>query len=417
MLGSSLSRFALMVWIWERTGEATPLVMVGFFGLLPSLLFGWLIGSLVDRWNRQQVMMAADLTAGLGTVALFVLLSLNQLEVWHLYVVSFIAGSAGLFQYLAYSASVSMMLPKEQYARAGGLISLAEYASKVAAPPLAGLLIGRIGLSGILLIDTCTFLFAVGVLLLVRIPQPEVKADAPEAPRSLLTDALFGFRFIFARPGLLGLAVVLLIFTTTESLGYPLITPMLLARSGGDEVLLGNVQAVLGIGGVVGGLLISAWGGPKRKIHGVLLGLLFTGLLGDALMGLGRTLPVWLLAAICLEIFIPTLLASNQAIWQAKVPPAAQGRVFAARSLMGSAGEAVMFMLTGLLADNLFEPAFMPGGALVNPLGGLFGVGAGSGMALLITISGILCAAAGIIGYSWPRVRRVEIELPDHHVE
>jgi len=415
MLGSSLSRFALMVWIWERTGEATPLVMVGFFGLLPSLLFGWLIGSLVDRWNRQRVMMAADLTAGLGTVALFVLLSLNQLEVWHLYVVSFIAGSAGLFQYLAYSASVSMMLPKEQYARAGGLISLAEYASKVAAPPLAGLLIGRIGLSGILLIDTCTFLFAVGVLLLVCIPQPEVKADAPEAPRSLLTDALFGFRFIFARPGLLGLAIVLLIFTTTESLGYPLITPMLLARSGGDEVLLGNIQAVLGIGGVVGGLLISAWGGPKRKIHGVLLGLLFTGLLGDALMGLGRTLPVWLLAAICLEIFIPTLLASNQAIWQAKVPPAAQGRVFAARSLMGSAGEAVMFMLTGLLADNLFEPAFMPGGALVNPLGSVFGVGAGAGMALLITISGILCAAAGIIGYSWPRVRRVEIELPDHH--
>lgn len=415
MMGSSLSRFALVIWVWERTGEATPLVLVGFFGLLPSLLFGWLAGPLVDRWNRQRVMAVADLAAGLTTFALLFLLAADQLEVWHLYVVTFIASSAGLFQFLAYSAAITMLLPKEQYARASGLITLAEYASKVAAPPLAGVLIGVIGLGGILLIDVFTFLFAVGALLLVRIPQPEANPEADEAPRGFRADAMYGFRFIFARPGLLGLVVILVIFSTTESLGYPLIAPMLLARSGGDEVLLGGIQGVLGIGGVVGGLLISVWGGPKRKIHVLLIGLLLTGLLGDVIMGLGRSVTAWIVAAICLEIFIPALLASHQAIWQTKVPAAAQGRVFAARSLLWSAGDAVAFLLTGVLADQIFEPAMLPDGALAGSLGGMFGVGPGAGMAVMISISGLLCATAGIIGYVWRPVRRVELDLPDQN--
>src|SRR5262249_45000517 len=148
------------------------------------------------------------------------------------------------------------------------------------------------------------------------------------------------------------------------SLGYPLIAPMILARTGGNEAILGTVQAFLGVGGVIGGILVSIWGGPKRRIHAVLIGLALTGLLGDALMGVGQTLIVWIIAALFLEVFIPIIIGAHISIWQSKVSPDVQGRVFAARSLMTNIAEPVSMLFAGLAADKILEPAFSPGGAL-----------------------------------------------------
>jgi hypothetical protein len=189
---------------------------------------------------------------------------------------------------------------------------------------------------------------------------------------------------------------------------------MLLARTGGDEAIVGSVQAMLGIGGVIGAVLLTAWGGPRRKIHGVLIGLALTGLLGDALMGLGQSLPVWLAAAFFLEVFIPTLFGSYQAIWQAKVAPELQGRVFAARRILSTAADPIAMILTGVLSDRVFEPALMPGGGLTPLFGGLVGVGAGAGMGLLLVLAGIGSGLAGLMGYLFRSVREVETQLPDH---
>ena len=188
---------------------------------------------------------------------------------------------------------------------------------------------------------------------------------------------------------------------------------MILARTGGDEVTLSVVLSTLGIGGVVGGLMVTAWGGFRRKIDGVLIGLFLTGLLGDMLMGLGRNLPLWLVAAIGLEIFIPLVMSSNNAIWQAKVPPAQQGRVLAARNIFITLGEPIALLATGLLADHVFEPAMMGNGVLVTLFGGLVGRGPGAGMGLLLVGCGLICAVAALWGYLMPMVREVEQVLPD----
>jgi MFS family permease len=413
-VGTRMSQFALMVWTWEITHEATPLTLIGVFSTLPAIPLSIFAGALVDRLDRKRVMMWGDLSAGLSTIAIFLLYVGGDLQIWHLYVAAAVAGIAGTFQHLAYSTSITAMIPKAQYARASGMISLSEYTSVVAAPLLAGILVGIIGLAGILLIDIITFLFAVSALLIVHIPHPTASGHA-EVTGSFWKDAFFGFRYLFQRPSLIGLLMVFAAFILAESLGYPLVAPMILARTGDNSSILGIVQAVMGLGGVIGGIILVAWGGPKRRIHGLFLGLLLTGLLGDALMGLGQTLAIWLIAGFCLEVFIPMMIGSDQAIWRAKVPPDIQGRVFAARDLIFNIVEPLGVVIGGLLVDKLLEPAMMPTGNLSPIFGGLVGTGPGAGMGLLIFICGILSALAGASGYLFRSAREVENLLPDHN--
>jgi MFS family permease len=411
LVGTRMSFFAILIWVWDQTGSATAMITVNVVASIPALLVRFIAGSLVDRWNRKRVMQIADVIAGFASLTVFVLFTSGQLEIWHLYVTAAIAGMAGTFQGLAYSASLSLMIPKAHYARARGLISLGDYASQVGAPLLGGLLVAIIGISGVLLLDLLTLLVAMVMLAIVHIPQP---VSTPTAQRpALLHDALLGYQFILKRRGLFGLLLITLAFAFCESLAFPLIAPMILARTGGDEITLGTVMAVQGASGIIGSLVLVAWGGPKRRIHGVLLGVILTGLLGDTLMGFGQSLPVWLLAALGLEFFIPMMMGSYHAIWQSKVEPSMQGRVFAARDVVASFGEPIAKLGSGIMADTVFGPAMMPGGSLAPILGPLIGTGPGAGIGLVIILGGLMTTAAGLLGYFVRNVRNLETQIPD----
>lgn len=411
MLGSAMTRFALVAYLWEKTQEATPVVLIGVIMGLGSAAASLVAGVLVDRWNRKLTIIGGDLGTGVGTLLLLALLGMGDLPLWAIYTAAGLAGICGAFQGLAFSASTTLLVPPEQYQRAAAMMSLAEYLSIVAAPALAGLLINSAGLGAVLLLDVITFLFAVMTAALTRIPQPAPQAQETSPP--FWREIGFGFRYIWARPALVSLLMLLFGFTLLEALGYPLLAPMLLARTGGDETTLGLVQSVMGVGGLIGGAAISAWGGPKRRIYGLIAGMILTGLFGDMLMGLGQTLPVWMLAGFCLETFIPLVVSANAALWQAKVEPAVQGRVFAVRRMIGQTAEPIAAIAAGVLADQVFEPAMQPGGALAGIFGGWVGTGDGAGMALLLVLCGILATLAGVIGFAIPALRRIDVDLPD----
>jgi MFS transporter, DHA3 family, macrolide efflux protein len=411
MLGSSMAGFALTIWVWEQTGEATQLALVTLFAIVPSMLVSLFAGALVDRLNRKWLMIAGDTGTALSALLLLVLISSGDLQLWHLFLARVISGACSTLQSLAFQASLTTMLPKNQYARASGMMSLAQYSSVVGGPLLAGILLAPLGIAGILMIDLLTFLIAVTATALIRVPPPEPHTE--EIPQHFWANISFGFRYIFARRPLLGLLVIVFLFNAFESLGYPLIAPMILARTGSDEAVLGTVNAVMGLAGVMGGLLISVWGGGKRKIHGLLIGVLLTGLLGDSLMGLGQGLILWLIAGVGLEFFIPLLISSHNAIWQVKVPAALQGRVFAARGLIYEASNPISMILAALLADRVFEPAMQPNGGLAPIFGGLVGTGEGAGYALLLIVCGVLCAVVAISGYTIRSIREVEVLMPD----
>ena len=413
LLGTSMTQFALTIWAYQLTGSATALALVAFFNFAPVLVFGPVAGALVDRWNRKLVMMLSDLGAGISTIAIFILYSTGNLQIWHLYAAGLVMGIFGTFQWPAYSAAISTMLPKSQYARANGLLSLAESVSGVFAPIFATALLAIIGLSGVLLIDIITCAIAIVALLVVHVPQPEMTDAGAEGRGSLLHESIYGFRYIVRRPSLLGLQMTFFFFNLMGAFGMTLRAPMLLARTGSDEAVLAAVQSLAALGSVGGGVLLSATGGPKRKVHGVLLSMIGVSLFGDVLSGLGQSLIVWSIAGFVSGLILPFLNGSNQAIWQAKVAPDLQGRVFAARRMIAQITGLTM-LIAGPLADRVFEPAMQAGGSLAPTFGWLVGVGPGAGMALMLVIFGSLGVLVGVAGFAVRVVRNAEDLLPDH---
>lgn len=414
MLGTGMTNFALSFWIFQQTGEATALTWAIFFFMAPSVLFSPVAGAIVDRSNRKLVMIVSDLLAGIATIFLLLLLAGGNLQIWHIYVANLLAGAANAFQFPAYSAAVTMMLPKEQYGRAAGMLSLAGSASGILAPAFAGALLGPLGLVGIMGLDVATFLFAILALAIVYIPQPEVTAAGRTGQGSLLQESAYGFRYIFARPSLLGLQMVFFFINFLAMFGFAVMVPMILARTGNDEIALASVQSLGAIGGVLGGLLLSAWGGPKRKVNGVLLGMVGVSIFSQALMGVGQTIFIWATASFMGQFLIPILNGSNQAIWQTKVAPDVQGRVFAVRRLIAQITAPVATAVAGPLADNVFEPAMQPDGVLAPVFGWLVGTGTGSGMALMFVVTGLIGVLVGFGGYLFPVIRNAEELLPDH---
>jgi hypothetical protein len=389
--------------------------LVFAFYITPFLIVSPVAGAMVDRYNRKLMMMMSDLGAGLATIAILVLQASGLLEIWHLYVTAAFTGVFQAFQWPAYSAAISTMVSKEQYGRANGMMSLLEAGPGVVAPLLAGALLPIIGLTGIMAIDVATFVLAIAALMIVHVPRPKQTEAGKQAKGSLLKESVFGFRYIFARPSLLGLQLVFLFGNLMAGIGFTALAPMILLRTNNSEVHLGTVQSVGAIGGIVGGVLMSAWGGPKRRVHGVLMGHILLGLFAQSIMGLNYGLPVWIAGMVVSGLLIPVVNGSNQAIWQAKVAPDVQGRVFAARRLIAWITQPLSPIIAGPLADFVLEPQMRAGGgALPNTFGWLVGTGPGSGMALLLAFTGLFAASVGVIGYFAPAVREAESILPDH---
>jgi DHA3 family macrolide efflux protein-like MFS transporter len=413
LLGSAMTWFALMIWAYDLTGQATPLALLGAFTFGATILFSPVAGALVDRWNRKLVLLFSDATAGLATLVVLGLYLAGLLQIWHLYVIGFLAGTFQAFQYPAYAAAITMMVPKEHYARAGGMLELAWAASSVLAPLLAGILLGKIGLAGIMVIDLLTFLFAIVSILFISVPQPPRSGIGSEAQGSIWQESSYGFRYIKARPSLLSLLTLSAVVNLVDYAGFTLFPPMILARTGGNEMVLGSVQSVGAIGGVVGGALLTMWGGSRRRIHGVLIGWALSSF-GILLMGIGRGVTVWLLASFAYAFFEPFVNGSSQAIWQVKVAPDVQGRVFATQFLVSQITMPIAMLFVGPLADHVFEPAMMPGGPLAEAFGWLVGLGPGAGMALMCVFAGLLAILVPLLGYAIPLVRDVEHLIPDH---
>jgi MFS transporter, DHA3 family, macrolide efflux protein len=336
------------------------------------------------------------------------------LSVWHLYAAQLFAGVFECFQAPAYAATTTLLVEKTHYARINGLRSFAQYGAQVIAPFVAGLLVVWLGLGGILILDLATFGVAVITLLSVSVPRPIVE-KATVVASSLWRDLQAGLEYIRQRPGLIGLLILYMVVNFIAALTYySTLSTLILARSGGDEFALAVVQGTLGGAAVVGALIVSFWGGPRRKIHGVLLGCGSSFLLGDLFLGLGLTLPSWMIGVIGGAIVIPLMDSSNMAILQAKVAPAMQGRFFALFHTARQSLIPVGFLLGGLLADRWLEPAMSPTGALAPQLGWLVGTGPGAGIALMFVGAALLGSLTCGLAYLFPAVRNIEDDLLDY---
>ena len=410
LIGSGLTSFALGVYIYTLTGAATQLALSLVAASVPNLLLLPFAGALVDRWDRRRVLILSDTGAALVTLTFWALLASGRLEVWHVYAGNALASALGAFQRPAYMALPSLLVPKKQFGRISGLMQLADSASIIVAPLVAGFLIAVIRIQGVFLVDFATFLFAVAALLIVRIPRPAHQADAAAGRSSVLRHAAFGWGYLRARRGLLGMLILFAIVNLALGFYSALFTPLVLSQF--DAQVLGSLLSVSGLGMLAGSLAMSAWGGTSRKIFTVLGAISLSGL-GMGAVGLQPN--VLLMGAGNLFFFalVPIANAASQAIWLAKVAPDVQGRVFAARMMIGSAITPLAYLLAGPLADRVAEPLMAEGGALASTAGRILGTGAGRGMGLIVVVTGLVVAVAPIVAALIRPIRRVEVELPD----
>ena len=410
LVGSGLTSFALGVWVFQRTGSATQFALIGLAAVLPRVLLSPLAGAIVDRYDRRRVMILSDVGAGLSTLAVVLLLFTAQLEIWHIYLLSAVNAAFGTVQWPAFAATTSLLVSKENLGRANGMVQFGRAASEILAPAMAGVLVGLIQLEGVILIDVVTFLFAVGTLLLVRFPQPLDLAASPPQKTSLWQDLSFGWRYISGRPGLVGLLAFFAVVNFLWGMVGALITPMILNWTSSDA--LGLIISIAGVGMLAGSLMMSAWGGPRRRINGVLNFEMLSGIC-FVLMGLRPSF--WLVAAGAFgaHVTIAVVYGSNQAIWQSKVAPQVQGRVFATEQMVARAAAPLAYLLAGPLADRVFDPLLALHGPLAGSLGQILGTGPGRGIGLLFVLMGVIKVAITLVARTSPHLRNVEDELPD----
>lgn len=410
LIGSGLTGFALGVWVYQSTGSATQFSLIYLFTGLPAILVAPIAGAIADRWDRRWVMLLSDIGSGLSTVIIALLLWFGWLEIWHIYLAMAVSSTCKGFQEPTYYTTLTLLLPKKHFGRGNGMIQLGQAAGQLFSPVLAGLLVGVIQIQGVILIDFATFLFAVLTLLIVRFPKPERKIEQKTSKGSVWQEVTYGWNYIVTKPGLLMMLMFFVITNFAIGMVQVLITPMVLAFANAE--VLGKILSIGGSGWLFGSILMSTWGGPKRRVMGVFGFELLLGI-SILLMGLQPDAVIITMAAFTGFFSVPIITGSSNAIWQIKVAPDVQGRVFAMRGAIAWSSFPLAYLVAGPLADNIFGPLLIEGGSLSNTIGSLIGIGSGRGIGLLFILVGAFIMVATVTAYQVPRLRMVEDELPD----
>ncbi len=409
VVGSGLTRFGVAFWVFGETNSVTSLAMVILAGSVPAILIGPFAGTFVDRFDRRLIMIGADTLAGISSVALAVLWLTGNLELWHIIGASVVGAIGDTFQVPAYLASVTLLVPKKQLSRANGLTNVNQALGLVLTPVLAGLLIATVGLAIILIIDVATFVVAVVTLLVVRFPDPEA-SEAADEERSFIGETVEGIRYLTQRIGLLLFLFLAAILNFLLGFHNILVFPLLLSFT--TEAVVGSVFSAAGIAMLLGSIVASSWVGPKQRMRFMLASMAVGGMC-VALSGF-RASAIWIAAwTMGLMALVPVISATSQTLWQTKVAPDYQGRVFATRRVIATVATPIAYILAGPLADGFFEPLLADDGALAGPIGQVIGTGPGRGIGFMYVLMGLGLAVVSLAGFAIRPLRNVETDLPD----
>ena len=414
LIGSQLTGFALSVYVYDMTKSVMFLALAQIANQAPYVLLSPIAGVLADRLNRRTAMIISDFGAGLSVAATAILYFTGVLRPWMVIPINLFMAAFNSLMWPSYTAAVTLLVPKKQYGRANGFVQLGEALPQIAGPALAGMLYVVVKLGNMAALDFFSYLFAVVLMLLfVRIPNPPRTEDGQKGKGSFWKELRFGWDYIVARKGLLSLQLLFMTMNFLSGIMGPLIVPLILDTW--DASTLGYTTTIMGVGMLAGTLVMSAWGGGKRKI----VTLLSAGALSGAFIAIATlrpSIPLIVVGGFGAMFFSPILNACSQAIWQSKVAPDVQGRVFAFRRAISWSVMIISPLLAAPLADKVFKPGMAEGGSLAGWLGPIFGVGASRGVAVLISLTGVLTVIATLVAFAIPRIRRVELDLPDHEL-
>ena len=369
LFGSALVQFALVWHLTKETGSATVLATATLVALLPQIVLGAFVGALVDRWNRRTIMIVADASIALATLGLIWLFASERVEIWHVFLLLSIRSLGGAFHHPAMTSSTSLMVPEKHLARVAGANQTLQGVINIAAPPLGALLIELISTQNVLFIDVGTAALAILPLFFISIPKPPrqvAQANGETEKTTYWQDLRAGFTYVIKWPGLLGLIILAMILNFLLSPASSLLPLVVTRIFKGGAVELGWVESTFGAGIIIGGILLSVWGGFKRRIVTSFSGIIGIGL-GILLTGLVPEDRFYLFIAAGFLTGFAQVFANGplNAIFQASIAPDMQGRVF---SLLGAGATAMMplgLLIAGPVSDYFgIRFWFIFGGAL-----------------------------------------------------
>ena len=401
-LGTAMTNFALIVWVYGQKGTASSITLLSVFSFLPSILFCFVAGTVADRWDKKRIMLAADLVAALGTTTVLVLYLASALQIWHLYVINFLLSFMNAFQNPASYVATSLLVPKEHYVRVSGLQAFSGSIVTILAPALGSSVLAFGGLETVLIIDLATFLVAfLTLLFLIKIPKIENKREAVK--ESFLQSCMAGVNFLRKHAALLRIILFFAFINFIAKMGgYGMLPALVLGRTGNDQVVLGIVEAAVGIGTLVGSIFVTLMKPAKDRVKVIFFACGISFLLGDVGQSISHTLPLWVAAAFASNVPMAFLNANLTAVMRTNVPIEMQGRVFSARDTIQFSTIPVGLFLGGILADHVFEPLMAAMSPLQEVLSIFFGTGRGSGVAIIFFIVGMIGSITSFVSLKNP---------------
>jgi DHA3 family macrolide efflux protein-like MFS transporter len=386
LVGSSAASFALIWWLTEKTGSATVLASASLVAMLPALVLGPFAGALIDRWNRQRIIVISDAFIAFVALWLAYLFWSGTMQVWHVYVVLIARSLGGMFHAPAMAASTTLMVPDSQRVRIAGLNMTMRGVRGIVGPPMGALLMVVLPLHAVMLVDVGTAAFAIAPLLFLTIPQLATTPRKAVGVRAVIADTIEGLRFIFRWRGLAALIAILLAMKVFVTSAFTLTPLLVLEHFGRGAPDLGLLQALAGVGIIAGGLLLTAWGGFRRRIDTVLSGLVGVGL-GTVMMGVAPVGCFWLALAgrLLIGLMMPIANGPFTAILQAVIPPEMQGRFFATFGSLSNFSMPIGLAIAGPVSDRLGVPFWF-------------------------VLSGVVCIATAASGWLSPVLRNIESE-------
>ena len=406
-LGSAMTSFALILWVYSIKHSAMTISLMSFFMYVPYIIVSLLVGTFIDKHSKKKIMLVSDSIAAACSVMILMLIVMDGLQIWHIYVVNCLIGFMYAFQSPASSVAIGRIVPKDKLANVSGMNSFSSNLINVLTPVLTAFLYSIGGLKLILVIDLVSFIVAFLVLLLA-IHIPETMTEKNDK-KSVFSGCKEGYTFLLQSRGLFVIVLTMALLNFFSRLTYEnILSPMILSRSGNNTMALGVVNAAIGIGGIVGGILTSTGKLSKNHLKMIYVSAGVSFLLGDFMMGIGRNVFLWSLAGVAASLPIPFIVAGQNVILYKKVPEHLQGRVFAVRNAIQRSTVPIGILLGGFLADYVFEPFMAKTNVITKVLHMFVGKGEGSGMAVMFLCTGLLGSLFSYFSYKQKAIQDLE---------
>ncbi|MDJ0732632.1 MAG: MFS transporter [Nostocaceae cyanobacterium] len=409
-VGSSITGFALGIWIYQHTESVTDLALTTLSTTLPSVILSPVLGTLVDRFDKRWVLFMSDLGSGLCTGALGILFVTGNLEIWHIYLIRSVNSICVGCQVPAYTTAITLLVPKEQLTRANGLVQLGSSIAQLISPLLGGILIATIEIRGIILTDLATFVFSLIILFFIQFPEYQTTTSKSILKEtSIFSEIAFAWNYIQTKPGILGLIMLFGMINFLFAFVGVLTVPLVMSFT--SATVMGLLMSIGGSGTLLGSLALTIWGESVSNINYLFLSMLLSGL---CILVVGLQAKVWLIAIAGFFFFFatPIISSSIQVMLQKKVQIDVQGRVFAFSGTICGVLISLAYIISGPLADYVFEPLMAAGGLLSESVGQIIGVGQGRGIGLMFLVMGGVTMLFTTLAYQYPPLRLVENE-PD----